>query len=133
MFQILTSIFSIQYNVLYIVQIELQIGNNSQTAELTFIKEDIQTLLGHTAVKALEVLQVGLNAAKDFVKAAPTAAKEFLPKLKDFQLQIPIHKSIPPVIQPFHRIVSALHPRVEEEIIELLRLHIIERVEGVSA
>lgn len=124
----------VEYNtVLHTVQIELQISEICKVAELIIVNEDIQTLLGRIDAKALGVLRVGLKATKDiYVRIVPTVAREALSKLKDFQLQISIDKSVPPVIQPFRRIPFALRSRIEEQINELLRLDIIERVEGAS-
>ncbi|XP_044759177.1 uncharacterized protein K02A2.6-like [Coccinella septempunctata] len=123
----------VKYSVLQTVHIELQIGENIQTAEVIVFKEHIQTLLGRVDAKALGVLRVGLNATKDlYVRVVSTPIKEPLSKLKEFQLQIPIDKSVPPVIQPVRRIPFALRTRIEEQINELLRLYIIERVEGAS-
>ncbi|VDI17945.1 Hypothetical predicted protein [Mytilus galloprovincialis] len=53
-------------------------------------------------------------------------------KLVDFQLKIPIDKSIQPVIQPLRRIPYHLRGKLEEKLNELVEQDIIEAVNGPS-
>lgn len=53
-------------------------------------------------------------------------------KLVDFQLKIPIDKSIQPVIQPLRRISYHLRGKLEEKLNELVEQDIIEAVNGPS-
>lgn len=53
-----------QYTMQVTVQIELQSEEENKTAELDFVKENIQTLFSSTDAKALRVLRVGLKPIK---------------------------------------------------------------------
>ena len=123
-----------QYTVLRTAKVEIECSGNLIVAELVIVREGIQTLLGSNDAKALGVLRVGVNAVTELcVKSVPTSSNSALSKLKNFQLSIPIDRSVTPVIQPFRRIPFGLRVRVEEQLDELLRLDIIERVNGASS
>ena len=55
---------------------------------------------------------------------------EGLRKLKDFQLNIPIHHGVKPVVQSMRRVLLSLRDKLEKKLNELVNLDVIEKAEG---
>ena len=55
---------------------------------------------------------------------------EGLGKLKDFQLNIPIHPCVEPVVQSMRRVPFSLRDKLEKKLNEQVDLDVIEKAEG---
>ena len=109
------------------------------------------TLLGHEASELLGVLRVGVSINSCDVKsneaqspANQTDKKALLKtkfpkvfqglgKLKEFQLKLHIDENVQPVAQPVRRIPFSRRAKVTEKLEELLKLDVIEKVEGPTS
>ena len=108
--------------------------------EFIVIEGEGQTLLGHDTATKLGVLHIGPRAHTvdavtvddDIVKRYPECFTGF-GKLNDFQLHIPIDKTVRPIAQPLRRIPFNLREPLERKLQELEELDIIERVNGPSS
>lgn len=106
------------------------------TAEFVVIEGQGQPLLGKDSAEQLGVLKLGHEI--NTVKSQPDSdiVREFrdcftgFGKLKDFQLNIPIDKTVRPVAQQVRRVPFQLRDKLENKLQELEELDIIERVEG---
>ncbi|XP_063412611.1 uncharacterized protein K02A2.6-like [Mytilus trossulus] len=115
------------------------VNDRCVSADFFVIEEDGQALLGHKTSIELGVLKIETNVntvTDNVVKTNYTSKfpKVFsgVGKLVDFQLKIPIDKSIQPVIQPLRRIPYHLRGKLEEKLNELVEQDIIEAVNGPS-
>ncbi|XP_055592724.1 uncharacterized protein LOC129744294 [Uranotaenia lowii] len=108
-------------------------GNDIITADTTFyvIEGGQQPLLGKVTAQNLGLLRVGLPSCVNNKVNRVNVNKSF-PKIKDFQLTLPIDDSIPAVIQPLRRCPIPMLHKVKEKLDELLSVGIIERVDKPS-
>ena len=119
--------------------------DKSVTTKLIVVKGSPTALLGrHTAMK-LGVLRIGVdivNACDEATSTKPVSIKDLqecypnvfsgLGKLKDCQLKLHVDDSVVPVAQPIRRIPFSRRAKVNEKLEELLKLDVIEKVEGPS-
>ena len=109
------------------------------------------TLLGRKASELLVVLRVGVSINSCDVKsddmenlASPIDRKALLRtkfpkvfqglgKLKGYQLKLHIDENVQPVAQPVCRIPFSRRAKVTEKLEELLKLDVIEKVEGPTS
>ena len=109
------------------------------------------TLLGHKASKLLGVLRIGVSINSCDVKSdeAQSPANQIdkkallktkfpevfqgLGKLKRYQLKLHIDENVQPVAQPVRRIPFSRRAKVTEKLEELLKLDVIEKVEGPTS
>ena len=109
------------------------------------------TLLGRKASELLGVLRVGVSINSCDVKsddmenlASPIDRKALLRtkfpkvfqglgKLKGYQLKLHIDENVQPVAQPVCRIPFSRRAKVTEKLEELLKLDVIEKVEGPTS
>lgn len=104
-------------------------GSEVISTETTFyvIEGGQQSLLGKVTARNLGLLQVGLPSTFAQTVNHVKEAKIF-PKIKDFQLVLPIDRSVPPVIQPLRRCPIPILGQLKAKLDELLETGIIERV-----
>lgn len=95
------------------------------TAIFYVIKNGTRNLLGKNTAMELGVLQIGLQ-----INSVENDAT--FPKFKDVAIQIPIDRTIKPVIQPYRRIPIPLEKKVDAKLEELRKADIIEEVHGPS-
>ena len=103
---------------------DIQIGNQVGSGTFYVIKDGTRDLLGKDTAISLKVLKLGLEIN--------TVSFDSFPKLKDFQLNISIDKTIKPVYQPCRRVPIPLEEKINKKIDELVRLDIIEPVNKPS-
>lgn len=103
----------------------------STTTTFYVIQGGQQALLGKNTARKLGLLRVGLPSSfKEGVNQIKQV--DAFPKIKDFQLVLPIDKNVTPVIQPLRRCPVPLLEQVKSKLDELLEMGIIERVEKPS-
>ena len=122
----------------------------SLRAEFYVTQGKAATLLGREASELLGVLRVGIPVNScDVIKGscanAPQADRKAslkarfpqvfqgLGKLKGYQLKLHIDETVRPVAQPVHRIPFSRREKVTQKLDELMKLDIIEKVEGPSS
>lgn len=109
--------------------IEIEDGDELVSAETTFyvIERGQQPLLGKITARKLGLLRIGLPS---MVREGVNQVGEVkvFPKIKDFQLVLPIDRSVPPVIQPLRRCPIPILSQMKAKLDELLTMGIIERV-----
>ena len=103
----------------------ITVGAKTETAKFYVVKNGSKNLLGKTTSKSLGVLKLGLGINK--------ISDGTFPKFKDVVITIPIDKSIKPVCQPYRRVPILLESKINEKIQELIRMDIIEPVNGPSS
>ena len=119
----------------------IQLGEQTQNAEFIVIEGKGQALLGRHTATQLGVLKItdpnssSVNVVDEENtrdKLLKTYEKCFqgIGKLKDFQLEIPIDKTVNPVAQQPRRIPLSQRAKLEEKLDELEKLDIIEKAEG---
>lgn len=96
------------------------------------------TLLGRVASEKLGLLKVGvlLHVAenrKAALKAKFPKVFSGLGKLQGYQLKFHIDEKVQPVAQPLRRIPFSRRAKVEQTIQELIKLDVLERVEGPTS
>lgn len=109
--------------------IEVLDGAETLACDTTFyvIRGGQQALLGKATASKLGLLRVGLpSAIKETVNHVKSARP--FPKIKDFELVLPIDRSVAPVIQPLRRCPIAILEQVKSKLDELQEKGIIERV-----
>lgn len=114
--------------------IEVHDEDDIISARTTFyvIRGGQQALLGKITARELGLLRVGLPSSfKENV--CQVKQTEAFPKIKDFQLVLPIDKNVTPVIQPLRRCPVPLLEQVKRKLDDLLAMGIIERVEKPSS
>lgn len=114
--------------------IEVRDGNKTISTNTTFyvIQGGQQALLGKITARELGLLRVGLPSSfKDDVNQVKPV--ELFPKIRDFQLILPINRHVTPVIQPLRRCPIPLLDQVKSKLDELLAMGIIERVTKPSS
>lgn len=126
-------------NIICKFEAELSINDGAQrlSTNSTFfvIKGGSQNLLGKDSATKLGVLFIGLPSSmkgNNTIREVSEGNVEMFPSIKGVELTIDIDQSITPIAQHARRVPIALKSQVEEEIHKLLRLGIIERVEGTS-
>ena len=128
--------------------VEVPQTRKSLNVEFYITRDKAATLLGRDTSELLGVLRVGVpinscelkydatgNTAKQANRKAALKAKfpkmfEGLGKLKDYQLKLHIDKNVQPVAQQVRRIPFSRRAKVNEKLEELLKLDVIEKVEG---
>ncbi|XP_062714010.1 uncharacterized protein K02A2.6-like [Aedes albopictus] len=114
--------------------LEVKDGAETISTETSFyvIEGGQQPLLGKITARKLGLLHVGLPSSfgKDVNLVENT---KLFPKIKDFQLTLPIDRSVSPVIQPLRRCPIPILGRVKSKLDELLEMGIIERVTKPSS
>ena len=119
--------------------------------EFYVTRDKAATLLGRDASELLGVLRVGVsinnchtksddvsNNAEQADRKASLKAKfpkvfQGLGKLKGYQLKLHIDESVRPVAQPLRRIPFSRRENVTEKLEDLLKLDVIEKVEGPTS
>ena len=120
---------------------DIQLGNHILNAEFIVIEGRGQALLGRDTATQLGVLKITDPTSYIFnnVGEKDTCDKLFktygkcfqgIGKLKDFQLEIPIDKSVNPVAQQPRCITLSQRAKLLEKLEELEKLDIIEKAEG---
>ncbi|XP_062541096.1 uncharacterized protein LOC134209129 [Armigeres subalbatus] len=109
--------------------LEIKDGLEKISTETTFyvIEGGQQSLLGKITARKLGLLQVGLPSTFGMNINHVKNTKSF-PKIKGFQLTLPIDRTVPPVIQPLRRCPIPILGHVKSKLDELLEMIIIERV-----
>lgn len=91
-----------------------------------------KVLLGYETGKALGVLTIsGGNGLPSAINVIDSNSKPFS-KIKNVMLDIPIKSDVKGVVQPYRRVPAPLEKLVDDKIDEMLRLGIIEKVNGVA-
>ena len=113
---------------------EVSIGMSTEKAEFIVVEGQGQNLLGKETAVKLNVLRLGPDlvnniSGKDFREQYKEVFTG-LGKLKNFQLQIPIDKSVKPIAQNVRPVPFSLREKIEKKLEELLEMDIIERAEG---
>ena len=85
---------------LFVVDVKIEYREREITTKLVVLNRDGPTVLGKFDAMKLHVLILGDEAAKKLSSINSLQTKP-LAKLKDFQLILPIDKSVTPVTQPF--------------------------------
>ena len=109
-------------------------GVTVQNIEFTVLDGKGQSLLGKSTAIMLDVLRVGPQVCQistDIENAYPNLFTG-IGKLKDFQLRIPIDKSVEPVVQRIRRVPYHLREKLEKKLESLEQMDIIEKVETPS-
>lgn len=91
------------------LEIEIKDGAETISTKTAFyvIEGGQQPLLGKITARKLGLLRIGLpSAVREDVNQVAEA--KMFPKIKDFQLVLPINRSVPPVIQPLRRCPIAI-------------------------
>ena len=114
--------------------------NTSIDAEFIVIEETDQALLGRETAVKLNVLKINDGVEINSISRNELNGYDILSeykdcfqglgKLKDFQLEIPIDKSVKPVAQPVRRAPFSLRSKVEKKLDELEKLDVIEKAKG---
>ena len=115
------------------VQAPIQIAghDNVINAEFYVIHGDSPPLLSKTTAEALGVLHIGLNYVNTANElSAYPGITDGIGKLKDFDVQLHIDKSVSPVARKHSRVPFLLRPQVEKELERLENQDIIEKVSG---
>lgn len=114
--------------------IEVPDGNKTISTTTTFyvIRGGQQALLGKITAQELGLLRVGLPSS---FQTNVNRVKPFepFPKIRDFQLNLPINRNVTPVIQPLRRCPIPLLSQVKSKLDELLAMGIIEPVAKSSS
>lgn len=103
----------------------IKIDNSKEKAVFYVIKNGKRNLLGKDTAILLGVLKIGsqinnVNIIKPF------------PKFKNVIVHIPIDKTVIPISQPYRRIPIPLEAKINKKLDELIKLDIIEEVNGPS-
>ena len=113
---------------------EVSIGMSTEKAELIVVEGQVQNLLGKETAVKLNVRRLGPDLVNSISgKDLREQYKEVftgLGKLKNFQLQIPIDKSVKPIAQNLRPVPFSLREEIEKKLERLLEMDIIERAEG---
>ena len=109
-------------------------GDKETEGEFIVIKGKGEPLLRrHTAVQ-LGVLKVGLNinsvTSKETILEKHKEVFEGVGKLSNYQVTLHVDPSVSPVAQPVRRIPFSLRDKVQSKVEELVKMDIIEPVEG---
>ena len=112
----------------------VSVGNDSvENEEFVVIEGAGQSLLGRDTALKLNVLKLGpsVNVINDrgILNQYPEVIKGF-GKLKNFQLKVPLDRTVTPVVQTVRRIPYQLRDKLEHTLQELEQLDIIEPVNG---
>ena len=122
----------------------IQLGEQTQNAEFIVIEGKGQALLGQDTATQLGVLKITdpnsstvnvVDEENTCNKLLKTYEKCFqgIGKLRDFQLEMPIDKTVIPATQQHRRIPLSQRAKLEEKLDELEKLDIIEKAEGQTA
>lgn len=114
---------------------EARIDNRMVSAEFIVIKGTGEPLLGRDTAMKLGVLKIGTNIAaitdlKQTLHSQYPEVFKGVGKLKTKQISLYIDPNVQPVARPLRRIPFNLRGPVEEKIKELLKMDIIEEVNG---
>lgn len=120
-----------QLTVLGTFEATLAVRNKKNKAKFYVVKGVGKPLIGRDSAKELSVLMIDtgvhdINAVEDRVNPHEFA------KIKGVTVEIPIRADAKPVIQPYRRVPIPLEKAVDEQIDDLLRQGIIEKVDGPS-
>ena len=131
--------------------VEVPQTRKSLNVEFYITRGKAATLLGRDTSELLGVLRVGVpinscelkhDSPRDTAKQAnrePALKAKFpkvfegLGKLKDYQIKLHIDKNVQPVAQQVRRIPFNRRAKVNEKLEELLKLDVIEKVEGPTS
>lgn len=95
-------------------------------ADFYVFKDCGKVLIGFDTATRMKILKIG-----ECVNHIETLDK--IGKIKDIVINIPINPNVKPVVQPYRRIPVALEETVDARIDELLKMGVIEKVEGPSS
>ncbi|CAL1586203.1 unnamed protein product [Knipowitschia caucasica] len=114
---------------------DVKIGKRATQAEFTVIAGQGVPLLGRQTATELGVLRVGVGVAavtdvKTEVQGKYPKLFTGVGKLNTKQVRLHIDGNVEPVAQPLRRVPFHLREAVDRKIEELLRMDIIEKVEG---
>lgn len=111
---------------------ELEVDDNGDLLKTTtsfhVIQKGQQPLLGKLTAQKLGVLKVGLPSTHSSSVSKIESSTKAFPKMKGIKLNIPIDRTVPPVIQPLRRCPIPMLEKVEQKLNELQEMDIIERV-----
>ncbi|XP_048482951.1 uncharacterized protein LOC125489811 [Plutella xylostella] len=105
----------------------LNVGTRSEKSTIYVIQNGTRNLLGKDTALRLGVLKLGLGVNQIREEQKP------FPKFKDILVEIPIDKSVKPVMQPYRRIPIPIEKEIQDKINELLFADIIEEVHEPSS
>ncbi|XP_049880106.1 uncharacterized protein K02A2.6-like [Pectinophora gossypiella] len=105
----------------------IKINNKEDRSTFYVIKNGSRNLLGKDTALRLGVLKLGVD-----VNNISQKQKEAFPKFKNVLVEIPINKSVQPVMQPYRRIPIPIEEKINQKIKELLDSDIIEEVNEPS-
>ena len=135
----------------YSFNVQVPQTHKSLYTEFYVICGKAATLLGREASELLDVLKVGVsinscdvkfdergNLANQIDRRTLLKTKfpkvfQGLGKLKGYQLKLHIDENVQPVAQPVRRIPFSRRAKVTEKLEELLKLDVIEKVEGPTS
>lgn len=107
----------------------IKAGQKEVDANFVVAKGDGRALLGYPTAKALGIIKIGTELQVNNMIVVGKGDTG-IGKLKDFQLKLPIDPSFSPIAQPLRRVPFKIRDQIREQIDELLRQDIIEKVEG---
>jgi hypothetical protein len=118
----------------------VKVGKKCVESEFFVIEEKGPAIISKQLSIDLDVLKFNIpESAKVYKISDALELKEKYPecfegvgKLKDFQLVIPINPDVKPVVQPARRIPYNLRDKLKHKLDELVKMDIIERVDGPS-
>lgn len=105
----------------------ISVGERSKESTVYVIRNGSRDLLGKATAIELGVLQIGLH-----INTVENSTPAVFPKFKGVTVQIPIDKTIKPVIQPYRRVPIPLEEKVAKKLNELKEADIIEEVNEPS-
>ena len=145
------SVQPLQLKGKYFFNVQVPQTHKSLYTEFYVMCGKAATLLGREASELLGVLRVGVSInscdvksdsmesltnsldRKALLKSKFPKVFQGLGKLKGYQLKLHIDESVQPVAQPLRRIPFSRRAKVTEKLEELLKLDVIEKVEGPTS
>lgn len=105
----------------------ISVDGRNKIATVYVIRNGTRDLLGKATAIELGVLQIGLH-----INTVDAKAPIVFPKFKGVTVQIPIDKTIKPVVQPYRRVPIPLEEKVTKKLEELKEADVIEEVDEPS-
>ncbi|KAK2578707.1 hypothetical protein KPH14_012663 [Odynerus spinipes] len=103
----------------------VEAGNRKVCANFVVLKGRGRAIIGYRTATDLGILKIGCD-----INEMTLEEDNELGKLKNFKLMLPIDRTYPPIAQPMRRLPFKVHDKINEQIQKLLKLDIIEKVEG---
>ncbi|XP_062585167.1 uncharacterized protein LOC134246834 [Saccostrea cucullata] len=116
---------------------EISVGKTTHVAEFVVVEGGVQNLLGKDTALKLNMLRLGPELS-EYVNSISRQdlLHQFrdvfsgLGKLKNFQLEIPIDKTVKPVAQRVRPVPFSMREKINKKLQEFLDMAIIEKAEG---